>query len=127
MIVLIVCISLPIALNKVFHISFSIQDLPQSGQSCIILWACIYIIFNLILSIKTFLILILNSIIYGLIISHYRVGNTYEHVMGYYQNPFVLINAYLITVGLYKVQINNFILKKRHLNPFIDDVVILHT
>lgn len=113
MIILIVCISLPIALNKVLHISFF--DTRPSA-----IWAVMYYFVGLyifhfqpcIKHKKIFLILILNSIIYGLIISHYRGGNTYEHVLGYYQNPFVLINAYLITVGLYKVQINNSILKK---------------
>ncbi|MDE8071947.1 acyltransferase family protein [Erysipelothrix rhusiopathiae] len=113
MIVLIVCISLPIALNKVFHISF-FDTRPSAIWSVMYYFVGLYIYHFQphIKYKKLFLILILNSIIYGLIISHYRVGNTYEHVMGYYQNPFVLINAYLITVGLYKVQINNFILKK---------------
>lgn len=112
MIILIICISLPIALNKVLHISF-FDTRPSS------IWAILYYFVGLYIyhfqpHIKyTNLIplVVLNSIIYGFLISHFRSGGTYDHVLGYYQNPFALVNAFLITVGLYNVKINHTAIK----------------
>lgn len=113
MIILVICISLPIALNKVFHVNF-FDTRPSAIWSIMYYFVGLYI-FHFqphIKNSKLISVLILNSVIYGLAIGYYRVGNTYDHILGYYQNPFVLVNAYLITVGLYNVQINNTILKK---------------
>lgn len=112
-IVILFIISFPKALNSIFKISFF--DLRPTHM-----WMWLYYFIGVYIKeyqpkLNKFLISVLIffvALVYGVLVSYARQGNSYSYIFGYYENIFTVSLSILLFLLFYKLKVSNLLAKK---------------